>query len=442
MSVEEGRVAEARRRLRDEDSNPYRDDQAIRLVTLDAPRPDNPALELHRALAIVAGLTEAARQSIAATVDAIRLRNPNVGLTGRVEVGGRRRPIADLDRVRHQPGTTLATTPSLVRSSEVALYHDLVESIERATELSSAELRGADQVAIDLAIRLEERTSELLQSDPANFEQNSPLAIIDSVALPADLVDGLRASLAELDADTSRRELQDKLEEAKSAKHDAPKATDQLSPLLADLMIAEADGCLAAYDAMPGGPADVLNQKLAIIGLFTPPADAPEVARSVVEDNDDLVAMRSRLVESTDPGQLAPAPAPPPDDPTPLSNSIAEQLRELDSHRLHIQRRLRAQQQLLAIARYTMREISGLEGSTDRDDHALTPILIEDPLDDIPARYSGIVLSMLLRYSANRQVVCISDLVGLSEWSQSVGERAAWVDAPGWFGGHSERSDS
>ena len=439
MNVEEGRVAEARRRLRDEDSNPHRDDQAIRLVTLDAPRPDNPALELHRAFAIVAGLTESARQSIAATVDAIRMRNPNVGLTGRVEVGGRRRPIADLDRVRHQPGTTLATTPSLVRTAEVALYNDVVESIERATELSSAELRGADQAAVDLAIGLEERTSELLQSDPANFEQNSPLAIIDSVSLPADLVDGLRASLAELDADTSRRELQDKLEEAKSAKHDAPKATDQLSPLLADLMIAEADGCLAAYDALPGGPADVLNQKLALIGLFTPPADAAEVARSVLQDNDDLVAMRSRLVESTDLAQ--PAPAPPPD-PTPLSNSIAEQLRELDSHRLHIQRRLRAQQQLLAIARYTMREISGLEGSTDRDDHALTPILIEDPLDDIPARYSGIVLSMLLRYSANRQVVCISDLVGLKEWSQSVGERAAWVDAPGWFGGHLERSDS
>ena len=68
----------------------------------------------------------------------------------------------------------------------------------------------------------------------------------------------------------------------------------------------------------------------------------------------------------------------------------------------------------------------------------LSPLLIEDPLLDLPERLNGAVLSMLLRHSVHRQVICVSNQRVLEAWSRSVAGRAGWTHAHGWFSGRSE----
>ena len=99
---------------------------------------------------------------------------------------------------------------------------------------------------------------------------------------------------------------------------------------------------------------------------------------------------------------------------------------------MHVQRRLRAQQQLLAIAQETIAELQGF-GDSARAAGDLSPLLIEEPLVDLPAALNGAVLSMLLRHSAHRQIICISDQRLLQQWSHSVAGRAGWTPSQGWF---------
>ena len=86
----------------------------------------------------------------------------------------------------------------------------------------------------------------------------------------------------------------------------------------------------------------------------------------------------------------------------------------------------------MAIAQAAIAELSG-HGDPARSAGDLSPVLIEEPLADLPAELNGAVLSMLLRHSAHRQVICISDQRLLKNWTDSVTERAGWTEAHGWF---------
>lgn len=429
MSIDSTRIAEARQGLQAVDQNPHRHDPAIRIVDLESPRPNDDPLVLHPNLVIIAGLSEAAQQSIAATVDGIRLRNPNIGLVGRAQIRGRRRPLASLGPVDRRPGAGLASPTLFAGSPETNLYLEVVESAERAIQLSVAELRGAAARRGELEAQREELTNSIAQRSAtgvAGDERTAMLATIDEVALPVEVTDELRVGLAALDADPQRVALRAAVEQAEAAKARVLPGDGNQATLLADLAIAEADGSLAAYDVTPGGAADELHRTLERLGLSDTPDRAPEIASRVVAETAELRAMQVRLTQELGTGGESVREC------HDESQSLLEMAGKIDELRFGIERRLRAQQQLLAIARMTVAELHGEANVADQLGD-LSPLLIEDPLRDLPQHLNGAVLSMLLRHSLHRQVICLSDQRSLHAWARSVGGRAGWTEASGWF---------
>lgn len=430
MSVDQTRVDEARERLRAADQNPFRNDPAIRVVELDSPRDGDEPLAVHPRVAVLDGLSESAKQSIAATVDGIRLRNRNVGLTGRVEVNGRRRPISSLDQTDRFVGSGLEAADLFISAPEANLYIEVAKSAERAIRLSAAELRGADERA-DL---IDAQRAELAQSlaaastlEPSADDRQAMLAMIDEVVLPVPAVQQLQRGVAALHADPQRVSLRAAIEQAEAARARLLPSDGNQAALLADLALAEADGSLAAYDVIPGGAASMLHGQLSQLGLDSTPDQAPVVAERVIAESIELHEMRHSLSRELGQGEVVEIADSIDDD-----KSLLDQRRALDEQRMRIQRRLRAQQQLLAIAQETIAELQGL-GDSARAAGDLSPLLIEEPLADLPASLNGAVLSMLLRHSAHRQLICISNQRQLEQWSASVAGRAGWTRSQGWF---------
>ena len=67
------------------------------------------------------------------------------------------------------------------------------------------------------------------------------------------------------------------------------------------------------------------------------------------------------------------------------------------------------------------------------DSNRPMPILVEEPLDDLPARLGGAILSTLLRHSIDAQVICLSDQRDLESWCRSVGDRVGWAGGTGSY---------
>lgn len=427
MSLDQERVVEARARLRSADQNPRRHDPAIRIVELDSPRPDDAPLTLHPRLAILAGLGEAAQQSLATTIDAIRVRNPNIGLTGRIESHGRRRPFSMLDRIEETPGAGLDSPDALVSAPEAGLYVQVADSAERAIQLSHAELRGTDERAREIDIQRSALTDSLAESSTALVsagERSAMLAAIDEVLLPTEAVEQLQSRLDAVINDEQRVTLRGTVEQAEAAKSRVLPGDGNQAALLAELAIAEADGSLAAYDMIPGGAASKLHDQLQALGIEATADQAVSVSERVIAESRELRDMRFALNRELGQGSE-------PED-IDQAASLLDLRRELDELRMRIQRRLRAQQQLLAIAREAIAELSGL-GNAARAEGDLSPVLVEEPLIDLPAELNGAVLSMLIRYSVHRQVICVSEQHLIEQWSTSVSPRAGWTEAQGWF---------
>jgi len=378
-------------------------------------------------VAILSGLAESAQQAIAATIDAIRLRNPSVGLTGRVERNGRRRPLSSLGRVEQQAGAGLEAQSLFVSSPEVDSYLEVAKSAERAIGLSAAELRGADQRGEEIDRQQEELTQSLAETSTAvvdSDERSVLLAAIDEVVLPVEVVQDLQDAVDKLYADPQRTTLLGALEQAEAAKSRLLPGDGNQAALLADLAIAEADGSIAAYDVIPGGAASALHDQLAKHGMADTPDQAPAIAERVIAESIELRQMRHTLSRELGEGT----------DHAPIdhADSLVDMRRNLERSRLGIQRRLRAQQRLLAIAQQTIAELQGF-GDSARAEGDLSPLLIEEPLHDLPGSLNGAVLSMLLRHSAHRQIICISNQQLLEKWVQSVPGRAGWSQSSGWF---------
>ncbi len=427
-TIDAARVAEARRRLRERSANgAFVDDDALRIVRLDSPRVGELPLELHRSLAIVANLGDGPRQSLAATIDAIRQRNPNLGLTGTIEIRGRERQLDSLERPLRRPGAGLLEPQPLLATAESQLFVEVAEAVERAVLLANAELRGADLAAAELALKLEATTSQLIAASPRGEDAASMLATIDQVRLSDSTIDQLRSLLVELDTDRQRTAYTAAVEQAYAAKSRVLPGDGNQAMLLADLAIAEADGSLAAYDMAPDGVAERLHEVLESVGLGTHPADAPNIALRALTENEHLDRMRADILATTPALEAGQNPG------SEATDSVHHELRLIDDLRMRIQRRLRSQQQLLALARQTVHELrTGVElASSSNDD--LTPLLIEDPLADVPGSLGGAVLSLLLRHSVHRQIICVSEVSALDRWTQSVSGRAGWVHAHGWF---------
>ena len=426
MSVDQHRVDEVRERLRAADQSPFRHDPAIRIVELDSPRQEA-ALGFHPRVAVLAGLSEAAQQALASTVDAIRVRNPNLGLTGRVETHGRRRPFTMLDRLQFQPGQGIDARANFVSAPEATLYVEVAKSTERAILVSAAELRGADDRAAEIDLQREELAASIESTSVAvvhGDERAELVAAIDEVLLPSETIEALQVGLDKVTTDPQRIELQGALEQAEAAKARVLPGDGAQAALLADLAIAEADGTLASYDVMADGPAAKLHHQLLDLGLGGASDQAPRIAERIIAESLELRDMRHSLNK-----ELGETNVPEPIDE---EDSLLDLRQKVDAQRIRIQRRLRAQQQLLAIAQATIAEISG-RGDAGTSAGDLSPVLIEEPLADLPSELNGAVLSMLLRHSAHRQIICISDQRLIQNWASSVTGRAGWTEAHGWF---------
>ncbi len=437
------RVREARERLHAADAHLGLSDPAIRIVELQSPRLGERSLVLDRAFCVITGLASGPRQALAATVDAIRTNNENIGLSGIVETYGRRFPMHKASSLAPKvPGTDLVPTGSLFNraaaySAEAKLVLEVIDTVDRAILLSGAELRGADAAAADLEIE----RAVLTNSDSGSAvgatlvvrtEDEEMLEALDMVAPPVTAIEELRKTVARVREDGTRTRLEARVSQTRAAREQVLPSDSNDVTVLADLAIAEADGALAEYDMTPGSPTERLTSQLADLGFQTAPFEAAEVADRLISESHELETIRQRLVRSIESAALPPAVV-----------ELETRRHQIDERRLRIRRQMRSHQQLLAVMKQEARrlgvDVDGIGVILDlRDERDRPfPILIEEPLAGLPARMAGSILSILLRYSNETQVLCVSDQLDLHDWCESVGERADWVRATGWFAGRS-----
>jgi len=396
--VDLGRVQEARRRLESADATARTSDASIRIVELHSPRVGDQPLPLDRGFCVVADMAGPARQALAATIDAVRTNNEHIGLAGVVEsYGHRSRMHHDRAEPKSAPGTALVPTLSIfgrsAHTEEIEQLLQVIETIDRAVLLSSAELRGADAAAarIEGALAAAGRadggdtSTDIELYAPSNplTDDEQVLAALESVALPTKQVDHIRIAVAALRSDSQRTRLQAACSQAVAARSQVLPTDGREVNMMTELAVAEADGSLAEYDMLPGSSAQTLTECLAEVGIETTAFAAPEIADRIVRESEELDAIRLRLTTSIERHARSPE-----------VEQLTNERRSVERQRLRIQRRLRSQQQLLAVARDESTRLGLDQHALDLRDAAdrPTPILIEDPLDDLPARLSGAIL--------------------------------------------------
>ena len=382
------RVREARRRLRQASDERTRTDPALRILTLTSPRTADAPLRLHTGLSVVHGLGEDARAALAVTVAGLFENAPHSGLDGTVLVDGRhqsirspRPPVAtELAGARAMFGAEIPFALPTIGWAEESDLADLGGSIESAVRLTEAELRGAD----DEARRLRTEHTVVPEVIDLRVHENDH--------------DEVRETLAAMEAMAPD-----------------PQVIGQLR------------------DAHDRG-ADVAPQ-LAALGLDGA-GDPHTVAAQALQESEELVAIRRRLE-----AQLAGVPS-----PSRATPGASLELQLLDARRTRLRRRLRSQRAFLAAAQdHLAFAADGVDPTLpSRLDAAAIPpnsggrplpLLVEDPLHDIPGRQGVSALAVLLRVSEMCQVICVSDEPELQDWTVAVGDRAQWIRATGWFAG-------
>jgi len=429
------RVGEARKRLQSAARSPHQDDLVIRLVELVSPRVEDDALEFHREFCVINGLGEGARRELANTIDALRVGDPNVGLSGIVEDRGRRVPLHAARRESEAPGTALIPTRPLAsgashRTAEAVQLAEVINTIDSAVMLSGAELRGADAAAQDIRDAVPAPSLSTALALPELEDAQRTIAALDEVSPPAEIVEHIERVLQVVESNPDRISLTAKKSQAEGARAQVLPGDSRDTAMLADLAIAEADGAIAEFDMDPQSDASLLAASLDLLNIEATPASAPAMAHKVLGECAELAEIRRKAQETLDAGGSPHSAG---------SQQQRDQLERIEMQRAHIQRRLRSQQQLLAVAReqWAIIGIGELDLRTHLDltERATRPlpILIEEPLADLPMRLSAAIMSMLLRHSNTTQVVCVSDQADLHAWCDRVGERAGWVAASGWF---------
>lgn len=426
------RVDQARQRLQSAARSPHHDDPAIRLVELTSPRVEDAALELHRSFCIISGLGEPARKALADTIDALRLGDAQTGLSGIVEDRGRRTPLHGARREPEVPGTSLVPARPVAsaashRTAEATQLAEVINTIDRAVLLSGAELRGADDAAQRVLEQNPAAQSSTELAIPEIEDAARTIAALDEVSPPTEIVEHIARVLRVVEANPERIALTARRSQAEGARGQVLPGDSRDTAMLADLAIAEADGAIAEFDMRPQSDATLLAASLDLLSIETTPASAPAMAKKVLDECAELDSIRRKAQAVLDAAE------------TPLPAAVQAQLDTINRHRSHIQRRLRSQQQLLAVAReqWAIIGVGELDLRTHLDLTSDTtrplPILVEEPLADLPMRLSGAIMSTLLRHSNSTQVICVSDQSDLHAWCDKVGERAGWVQATGWF---------
>ncbi|MGI9614520.1 MAG: hypothetical protein ACR2QO_16540 [Acidimicrobiales bacterium] len=122
---------------------------------------------------------------------------------------------------------------------------------------------------------------------------------------------------------------------------------------------------------------------------------------------------------------------------------MSPELEAVERERDHLRRRLRSQKQLLATGRElaaagdpaAVIDLPGRGSTPVNSQGRPLPILVEEPLIDLPLGLGAMMLSVLVRMSEIAQVICVSDQPDIEDWCQSMGDRAGFSRATGWFTG-------
>jgi hypothetical protein len=443
------RVDEVRRRLR-EMLGP-RTDPAVRIVQLDAPSAQPESLVLNRRFTVVAELSEDAKHALGATVRSLyEGALLDGGLSGTVIIDGEIRaldtPMPEADSQRAGAAAIFRDHFDAVGANSIAWadpvdLRAVVDALETAIALTSAELRGADLVAREGRLRDVEPAEVVdLRASSERSEIDDTISALDQAASRPELFDSLEGLLHEIqmtapivtddsaveqysaaigrllptDSSATRAELHDKLDAATRLRDHHRQQREEL-----------VDKVVVALDD---------------IGVDADRGNAIERAERVLVEREELGRLRDRLVlrlDATDPAAPEPEPELPPGVDAALERRRDQLRRRLQSQ----QRLLAATQEQLAFASRQGAEWSELPGRTvtpTNGDGRPLPILVEDPTVDLPSRHGASALSVLLRLSQLTQVICISDDPDLARWTREIGDRVDFVEAEGWFAGDVE----
>jgi len=175
---------------------------------------------------------------------------------------------------------------------------------------------------------------------------------------------------------------------------------------------------------------------LATLGVDSSPETALDIAQRVIGERSELVAIRARLDEKL----LAPRPQ---RRPTIISPRLAAITRRSED----LRRKLEAQQHVLIASHLLLAASLGRrppestinERIGPMSDHRRAlPILLVEPLADLPTHLGSAILSVLLRMSEQHQVICISENEDVHDWAARLGGRVGVSLALGWFAGDPE----
>jgi len=434
------RVREARRRLREALRDLPRPDPAIRIIELDPPRSGGVPLSLHPDFSVISGLSDLALDEVVATVDGLHRGSPNAGLSGTIIVEGVGLPL-------HHPNITAVLEPEPpffndlefdVTWTDNSELKELVGAIEASVLVTSAESRGADATMNEIRSIDSDQPEviDLRTTDADREEIRRTLATLNEIEPDETVIAALGERLERLQSAPSSVSLQATVEQYSAALERVQPTDPDHVRINLEKALDDAVEAQNAAERMRRSEAYGVVDLLATLGVDSSPETALDIAQRVIGERSELVAIRARLDEKL----LAPRSQRRPTITSPRLAAITRRSGDL-------RRRLRAQQHMLTAARLLLAASLGRRppestinqpiGPMSEHGRAL-PILLVEPLADMPTHLGSAILSVLLRMSEQHQVICISENEDVHDWSARLGGRVGVSSASGWFAGDPE----
>lgn len=434
------RVREARRRLREVIRDIPRADPAIRIVELESPRSGGVPLSLHPDFSVIAGLSVRGHDEVVATIDALHRGSPNAGLSGTIIVEGAGVPL-------HDPNITAVVEPEPpffndlefdVTWTDNSELNELVEAIEAAVLVTSAELRGADATMNKLrAVDIDQpEVIDLRTTDADREEIRRTLEALNAIEPDESAIAVLAERLERLSSAPSSVSLQATVEQYSAALERLQPTDPEHVRVNLEKALDDAVEAQNAAERMRRTEAYGVVDLLATLGVDSSPETAPDIAQRVIGERSELEAIRARLNEKL----LAPRPQP---RPTISSPELAAITRRSEA----LRRKVLTQRHVLTAARLLLAATLGQKPPDSTinevigpmsDHRRALPILLVEPLVDLPAHLGAAILSILLRMSEQHQVICISENEDVHAWANRLGGRVGVSIALGWFAGDPE----
>ena len=278
------RVREARRRLREVIRDIPRADPAIRIVELESPRSGGVPLSLHPDFSVIAGLSVRGHDEVVATIDALHRGSPNAGLSGTIIVEGAGVPL-------HDPNITAVVEPEPpffndlefdVTWTDNSELNELVEAIEAAVLVTSAELRGADATMNKLrAVDIDQpEVIDLRTTDADREEIRRTLEALNAIEPDESAIAVLAERLERLSSAPSSVSLQATVEQYSAALERLQPTDPEHVRVNLEKALDDAVEAQNAAERMRRTEAYGVVDLLATLGVDSSPETAPDIAQT------------------------------------------------------------------------------------------------------------------------------------------------------------------